>query len=171
MPRILAFDTGTTSGACADTSTGAPTFFTWHGARWSSPGEFGARLHHFDVWVSDLIALTKPERIVFEAPLVIRGDNVHTNADTVRLLYALAGEVERIAYRHDLPVDEENVQRVKKIFAGSGRAKKADVLFRCRQLGWSVKNEHEADAAALWFIAKAATDDKWQPPIMGGRAA
>lgn len=167
MKRILAIDCGTTSGAAFDNSEGRPVFVTWYGNRWSAPGEFGARLHEFDVWVSDLITLNKPDAIAFEAPLVAVGGNVKTNHDTVRFLYGLAAEVERIAYANSIASFEVNVGTVKKQFAGSGRAQKSDVMFRARQLGWEVKNEHEADAAALWFFAKSMLVKGWTVPILG----
>lgn len=168
--RVLAIDCGTTAGAACDAGAdGRPASFTWYGARWTSPGEFGPRLHHFDEWVGDLIALNAPDVLAFEAPLMIGpgGSTRPTNHDTVRLLYGLAAECERIAYRHSLQCIEVGIQSAKKHFCGTARAEKGDVIFRARQLGWPVKNEHEADAAAVWFAVKATLCKGWQVPIMG----
>lgn len=167
MTRVLAIDTGTTSGAAADSESGRPTFFTWHGARWQTKGEFGARLSEFRKWLDALVVMTSPDLIVFEAPLPQRGDAL-TNFDTVRFLYAAAGVVELVAHDREIDCAQENVGTIKAQFAGSGRADKAAVMFRCRQLGWNVRNHNEADAAALWFVAKATADPTWSVPILGG---
>lgn len=171
MTRVLAIDCGTTSGAACDVGEeGRPAFFTWYGARWSEPGRFGARLHNFDEWASDLISLNAPDVLAFEAPLMIGGPGGSTrvtNHDTVRLLYGLAAECERIAHRHSLRCIEVGIQSAKKHFVGTARAEKRDVMFRAHQLGWGVRNEHEADAAAVWFATKATICKGWQIPIMG----
>lgn len=168
---ILAIDTGSTSGAAWDGADGIPRFSTWHGNRWSAPGEFGPRLVKFEEWLLDLIAVVSPDRIVLEAPLVARGSNIVTNADTVRLLYSLAGLVEKCAAQRGIECFEVNVMTVKKQFTGNGRAQKADVMFRARQLGWGLPNEHEADACAVWFYAKAALDRGWCIPLIKARGA
>lgn len=166
MTRVLAIDTGTTSAAAADSESGRPTFFTWHGARWQTKGEFGARLSEFRKWLDDLVTLTSPDLLAFEAPLPQRGDAL-TNFDTVRFLYSAAGIVELVAHDRHIDCAETPVSTIKAQFAGSGRADKAAMMWRCRQLGWHVRNHNEADAAALWFVAKAQ-DPAWSVPILGG---
>lgn len=168
---VLAIDTGTTSGAAFDGTDGAPRFSTWRGNEWAAPGEFGARLVKFEEWLLDLIAVASPDAIAFEAPLVVGGSSGTTrptNADTVRLLFALAGLVEKCAAQRGVECFEVSVQTVKKHFAGHGHAKKADVMFRARQLGWAIANEHEADAAAVWSYAKASLDQSWRVPVLAG---
>lgn len=98
------------------------------------------------------------------------GSTRPTNHDTVRLLYGLAAECERIAHRNGLDCIEVGIQSAKKHFCGTARADKGDVMFRARQLGWPVKNEHEGDAAACWFAVKASICKGWVVPIMGKAA-
>jgi hypothetical protein len=63
---------------------------------------------------------------------------------------------------------------VKKHFAGTGRADKSAMIARCRQLGWPARNDHEADAAAVWSHIKALVDPKFSltvTPLFQARRA
>lgn len=44
---------------------------------------------------------------------------------------------------------------VKKHWTGRGNAKKPDMIVACRQRGWEVKDDNEADALAIWDLGCA----------------
>lgn len=163
MTRILAIDCGTISGAAGGSSSAAPTLHTWRGSSLDGPEEFGARFDRFEEWLGDLVAIHQPELIAFEAPLVARGPNVATNHATLRFLFGLAAIVEKRAHQLGVACEEVNVQSVKLHFAGHGHAKKFEIAEKCRSIGWEPANEHEADAAAVWFCAQVAADNLWIP--------
>lgn len=113
--------------------------------------------------LADLIKVVKPDMIVFEAPLMPRGQGFATPEITVRLLMGLAALTETIAELHGIPCEERNVQSVKKFWTGAGRADKAAMMARCRQLGLEPKNDNEGDACALWYLVRAETDASFNP--------
>jgi hypothetical protein len=64
-----------------------------------------------------------------------------------------------IAQRRRVPVQEFPVSAIRKHFLGHAGLKRADAklktMARCRQIGWAVANDNEADAAACWEYARA----------------
>lgn len=176
MTVVAAYDVATDVGFSTDDpkGEGRPIFATFHGPRHAAREDYGVRYAAFRAWMVDTITVHQPELIAIEAPLMPRGDNMKTNLITVRLLMGLAAVAEEVAATMGVRCVEENVQTIKKHFAGTGRADKDAMLARCRQLGWAVANHHEADAAALWSYCKAKTDPKFQysttPLFAEGRA-
>lgn len=167
--RVLAVDCGTVSGAAVDGERGIPILTSKRlGA--IDADDHGARYAVFEQWLCDLIAVHQPTAFAFESPLVPRGNNVLTNANTIRFLLGLAAVAELVGTRAGLEVFEANVQQVKRHFAGNGRADKTAMMQRCRLLGWNAKNHNEADAAGLWALAKSTLDPKFAPqttPLFG----
>ena len=163
MKSILAIDCGTVSGAAGGSPAAAPVLHTWRGSNLDGPEEFGARFDRFEEWLDDLVAIHQPDMIAFEAPLVARGPNLATSHATIRFLFGLAAIIEKRAHQLGIRCEEVNVQSVKLHFAGHGHAKKYEIAERCRALGWQPKNEHEADAAAVWFCAQSPDDPTWKP--------
>lgn len=165
MTRVLAIDCGTTSGAAAGAADAVPVFATWRGRGLDEFEEFGLRFSRFEEWLDDQVAVHQPDLIAFEAPLVARGPNVATNHATIRFLFGLAAIVEKRAHQLGIRCAEINVQTVKLHFAGHGHATKSAIAMRCRSLGWPVENEHEADAAGVWYCAQLERDPAWTPEV------
>lgn len=166
---VLALDVATASGACWDGPDGAPRFCTF---RAPSPvrGDGGFDLSRtfleFDRWLTGHIQLVQPERIAFEAPMQVAGPGASsrpTSQQAVRMLLGLAAITELVAAKAEIPIYELNIATAKKLFAGHGRADKQQMMARCAQLGWTVKTDHEADAAAVWLALKT-TERGWQLP-------
>lgn len=173
--RVLAIDCGTTSGAAFDGVDGRPVAQTWRGAAHAlDPDEFGPRYTAFRQWIEDLINVARPDLIAFEAPLVLHGSRTMTNPNTARVLLGLAAIAEQVADAYGIRCCEVHVSTIKKFWTGTGRAEKSAMVARCRQLGWQVQNDNEADAMALFAFAKASVDPKWQAlttPMFGRAVA
>lgn len=150
MQRGLALDISTYTGAAFDKAPGRPAFATFRVPNVDDPDDFGTRYVAFSDWLAEMITVIKPDWGAFEAPLPQRGNNLLTNFRTVRLLGGLVAHAEAEFVRAGIPCGEENVSTIKKHLTGNGRAQKPEIMARCRQLGWEIKNDHEADAGALW---------------------
>jgi Holliday junction resolvasome RuvABC endonuclease subunit len=121
--------------------------------------DYSACLVGIDAWLTDILAVIKPARCAFEAPIIIP----KRSAQTMRLLMYIAGVAELCCAKAKVPVYEISVSTARKGFCGSGRADKPMVQQRCRQLGWQFRNDDEADALAVWH-ALAVLDPKWRMP-------
>lgn len=111
--------------------------------------------------VSGLFAVSPPAIVIIEAPLYIAGRSAHT----AKTLMALFGVAMGASHAAGARIIEGNVQTVRRHFVGQSRPDdpKRAVMDRCRQLGWTVRNDDEADAAALWAFAMATNFKKWAP--------
>lgn len=101
-----------------------------------------------------LYQLMVPNRVtevVYESPVVNRFNNVYT----LRKMFALHGLIEVECRDCNVPVYEAAPGTVRKHFLGKGMTPrkskeiKEAVMARCRQLGWNVETDHEADALAI----------------------
>ena len=116
--------------------------------------------------MSDFVAFQRPDAVAIEAPWVPietskrAGSGRPSNPAIVYMLVGMAAVVETYCAIHGIDCYKVAVSTVRKHFIGSGRAEKAKqvVLQRCRQLGWTPKNDHEGDAAALWAYTKSILD-------------
>lgn len=153
--RLLALDIATTTGYCAGSPGETPRFGSFTLPRAFDPDELGRRGAAFSNWLNDLITVERPTHIVFEAPIPPRGGNVTTNIYTVRLLLGLAFTAETIAYLREIDCQEAHIQTVRKAFTGSGRADKDMVIAACVKRGWSVADDHQADAGAIFAFIEA----------------
>lgn len=181
---ILTLDLATVSGAAWDGPGGAAPLSASY--RMPKPGgldgagrDYGAAFDGFETWLLRLIHKVRPATMVFEGPIPTnrtRKQGAPTiNQDTIRLLYGVLTIAEKLGRQCGVPdVREIGVSTWKRQFAGNGHAKKPEVIARCRQLGWTPANDHEADAMGMWFFAKALTDPRWRPgqgPLFEGSAA
>ena len=163
--RVIALDLSTVSGAAFDgPRDGAPLFATCTGVK-RTGDVFGPTYVQFRDWLVDLIVVHRPTHLVFEAPWAptgARAPSRYTNVDVVMVLFGLAGIAEEVGARHlgAEAVWKVSVQTVRKHFLGHGRPEnpKAAVQHLCRLLGFQVKNEHEADACAIWSYGKSMLD-------------
>lgn len=94
-----------------------------------------------------LFGTLRPERVVYEAPLVSAEGRSH---ETAVMLIGFAFMAGAMAAHHKCrDIATVHNQSVKKWFAGSGRAQKGAMVRECLARGWRPANEHEADAAAV----------------------
>lgn len=177
MARVMAVDTGTTAGVTCETADGRPEFHTLALKVGYDPEDRGFRYQQYEERLGDLIKLYRPDTLAFESPVMPRasrgGQNIVTTEATVRLLIGFAEITDLIGKRHGVDVVEVNIMTWKAHFASNGRATKHDVMARCRQLKWDVRNEHEADSAGVWAFVKSVTDPKFSyqtTPLFAGAA-
>jgi len=98
--------------------------------------------------------VNRPERILYEAPfhsasIKDKEGKPIGNAKTLEWLLGQAFVTDVVAYRFSLPVSKLASNSARKIFCGSGHAKKEDVQAECRRRGWAPKDPDAADAACL----------------------
>ena len=142
---VAALDLATSTGIALGEPGGAPVCRT---ESLGDPQHRGAALLRV---VSTLIRESAPDEIVIEAPVLAMGAT--KSADALRVLVGLAEIAKAASIYLRTPAVEIDVRTVRRHFLGfnpKGReAAKRAVLARCRALGWRVRNDNEADAAAL----------------------
>jgi hypothetical protein len=168
-PMILALDPATTCGFAYGRPGDEPEF----GARdFTGPGGNGEVIGKFRLWLLEMCSRQRVQMIVFESPYVPRPKKWKPgepppretiNPLTLRRLYALAGEVEAVAWQLRLECLEATTAEICKFFTGTsyhgGRDnKKAAIIARARQYGWDTLSDDAADALALWAMAENIVD-------------
>ncbi|MGP9819220.1 hypothetical protein ACTZWW_04325 [Salinarimonas sp. NSM] len=148
MRPIIALDLAHSTGWASGAPDADPRFGTLQLPK--TGDEIGRFLALFEDWLLDLITVESPALVVFEAPLLTRGNTTPTVA---RKLMGLANATEVACYRRDVRCEQANLATVKKAFAGHGRAEKHEMVAAARARGWDVRNDNEADACGLWFCA------------------
>ena len=123
----------------------------------SSAGAGAGRWTRYVDRLTDLLSLTKPAVIVYEAPLSSVG---MPNAHTAVILHGLVAFTEYTAARWRIVHRPAHISTVRKHFLGraprDGRAKaKAAVIDGCARRGWDISNDNIADALAVLDYAIA----------------
>src|SRR5690606_35025400 len=90
-------------------------------------------------WLSGMMDILRPDLVIFESPML--AGNVPITA--AYLLIGMAAITEELCSDRGIDVAQAAVSTVRKHFVGHGRAKKDDVGWKCRQLGWQV-SDHNA---------------------------
>ena len=150
--RVLAFDASSTTGWA---------FFAGPRARPhlgsfdlpSTAADYGARSLAMQRQVSKLIDDHGPEVIAFEAPIFLPRDRWHTR----RLLTSLVVVIELVACARGLRCIEVDPSVTKASLCGPRRkvggkfraASKDEMMIAAVNMGWSVANDHEADACGV----------------------
>lgn len=178
MTKVLALDLSTTCGAAFDGPNGKPQFSTNKGRMPEDSRNFGPLFCAHAQWMRDLIALQRPDVISVESPWVPlgnrkldeNGDPVGGRPTSIPIVLCLIGlwaVATTVAQAHGIPCNRREVSTVRKFFTGSGRAKKKDVERRAYLLGWSPRDDHQADAAALWAYERSQWDRAFILPPPG----
>lgn len=154
--KILALDIATNTGfAIGDTADLVPAFGS---VRFIKPGSshqalFGNALK----WAADFLQRHNPERIIYEAPLQFRGGKSRAGNDEI--LHGLPAVILAAAYYRDIfDIHKAPVRDVRVHFIRSNPKRefaKQRTIARCKQLGWYVEDDNQADACALWDYACA----------------
>lgn len=164
---LLALDQATKTGYAYGRPGEQPVF----GSRdfGGGPGGNGEVIDKFRGWLLEICYEIKPRAICFESPYVPRpkknpqpGDMM-INPLTLRRLFAIAGEVEAVAWRLQIECLEATTIEICKFFTGRGSHggpdnKKAALMARARQYGWDVQDTDAADAVGLWAMAENIFD-------------
>lgn len=113
-----------------------------------------------------LFAEFLPDLVSFEAPYLPRprrrgnGGGTPANALTIRRLNGYAFTIETACAEARVRVVEVTPSEVSQFFLGTGHrlkrgAKKIATIEMCRQYGWAVSDDNEADALSIWAITEA----------------
>lgn len=154
---ILALDIASVTGWCVGTAGDRPMYGS---VRLMGKGASdGSLLASMADWLGDMIALYKPSRIVYEAPLPQQ-----TNINAAKIALRLSGVVELISWRKNIRCGEAHVKTVRKAVVGNGNARKPEVVewVRCT-LQWpvptvmGVPDYDSCDAIAVWAFSTGLT--------------
>jgi Holliday junction resolvasome RuvABC endonuclease subunit len=149
MAKFLALDLATRTGWALRSAGGALQF----GFEQLPPAhgeDYGRLFNAYRGWLRGMIAIDRPDWIYFERAMT----NEHEGQSAAIILIGLAAMTLEIAYERKVPWKHIPVSTVRKHFCGSGKAKKEDVGYRCRQLGYEVSDHNAADAIALLDYAE-----------------
>lgn len=165
MPGVLALDLATVAGwawGCVpervmsplEAAQARPPAPAGGSFRVSRPGAaIGLFLSDGEEWLEDLFDRLKPERIIYEKPIL---DSFRTGYETALKLGGLAGITSMVACRHGITLlDPVQPLTLKKHWTGSGKADKPAMIAACRARGWEPVDDNHADAMALWDYAGA----------------
>ena len=152
--KLMALDLATNTGVAIGDVSGSPLCHSESLGK--AAGSQGARFSEALYMTRRLIEQHKPDAIAIEAAVitgVVGGQARLESALGIRGVVMCVAHVKRVA------VYEHAVVSIRKHFIGSGKVKRAEAkaatIARCRQLGWHVANDNEADAAALWDFTRA----------------
>lgn len=110
----------------------------------------GGVFRQFADWLMDMIAVHAPTDVVFEAP--ITGGHLGRNA--AYLLIGLAAITELICAWKLVRCHQVDAGTARKAVIGHGHAKKPDILFKLRQMGFQVFDHNAGDALVVFLFAR-----------------
>jgi len=147
--RILALDLGLTTGFCWGDSKNLKSMLsgTWSLApkKHESPA---MRLIKFVARLEDARSAMGVDVVYYES--VYR----HAGTDAAHSYGALMYRLQEWCLRHELPFEGIGVGEIKKFATGKGNASKDLMVAAAVGLGFSPKDDNEADAICLWHLAQ-----------------
>lgn len=163
---ILAFDLGTSTGVAVGSVQGGPVCQT---ERLGDPGDpHGARFLQTARMTQRLIREHRPTVIAIEEPIA---SGVVGSSDRPKMAMGLRAQVFAMAHLERVRTVEYAASTIRKHFLGQGNlrrnAAKVATVKRCGHLGWKVVNDDEADACAVWDLARCRLAHL-ATPVSGG---
>lgn len=161
MSTILSLDLATVTGwaviscgATGVTTSGSQDFSRYPGSKSRPAHHAGESFAMFHRWLSAMLATEPPAQIVHEE---VAG--FFKSAHAARVIFGFRGILYAQAAARGIPVTGYNAQKVKLFWAGSGRAKKPDMIAatrrRCPQV--DLTDGNEADALAVLHLHLSTT--------------
>jgi hypothetical protein len=176
-PFILALDLSKKrTGVCEGFAGEAPRFHSIEGGDLSNADA----AKQLGLWLIDRTKIDKPACVYIEAaisPAAFIGKvdeetkrvKMSSNPKTTLALAGMASVARFVLDCKNIPVREAHVSTVRKAFIGHGnlnsKVAKLQVLRMCKALGWSPRNDDEADAGAVWWYACTQFAPKFYQPI------
>lgn len=97
--------------------------------------------HHYERWLEGFLRTIRPQVVTSEAP-IFRGYNSE-------YLYGFSVILQKLCFEMQIRTERVNLSTVKKAISNHGHADKERMIQAVRQLGYDVRDEHEADAVAI----------------------
>ena len=144
MP-VLALDLGTKTGFCIG-SEKSHVSGVWN----CKPGRFdggGMRFVKFRNKLNELRSAWPVKRVVFEE---VRR---HAGTDAAHVYGGLMATLTAWCEEHEIPYEGVPVGTIKKHWTGKGNANKAMMIAAAEDRGYSVEDDNEADAIALFHFS------------------
>lgn len=163
--KILALDAGKTTGWAVvrhhdlhpdapDTDCGSHHF--------EGCDDLGHLAHEFTRWLGGMLDLVSPDTLAMERPFGRPGF-------TADMPIVLVGIAHGLAHARGIQRVEFGPSTLKARVAGTGKAKKADVIAAVRLLGFEPDTDHAADAAACALVASGYQAEPVAAPARGPR--
>lgn len=155
--RLLCLDLATNTGyACGSLAEGVIESGSYRLPK--TEDDVGLYLAYFRKWLESSVRRLEPREIIFEMPVLPPLGK--TTLITLRKLYGLCGLTELVAQDLSLSCAEANVSDVCSHFLGRGYPRASDprkraTVAKCRERGWTPRDEDNADALALLDFALA----------------
>lgn len=145
---VLALDLGTKCGYAILRTDRRIESGTLNLALRKNEGE-GARFIHLRRWLVEMKAVHGFTAIAYEQ---VMGHGAY-QVIAAHVYGGLLATVQAFGEHHGITYRGVGVTTIKKRWAGSGRADKADMMAQCRTLGFHPADHNEADAIALLHVA------------------
>lgn len=160
---LVALDLATHTGCAIGRVDQAPTCTTEViGERGAS---HGLRFQQVMRLTKRLITQHKPDAVIVEKAIASGPSGAEQR---VQLAMGMRACVAGICSMHRVPFHEYPIQSIRKHFFGRGNLKrdaaKGAAMRRCRELGWNIANDNEADACAAWDYAREILTGKASMP-------
>lgn len=128
-------------------------------------GRVGYQLH---VNLNQLLQVHGFERIFYEAPIPPSQLMGQIQLRTIAKIFTIAGHIESFAYAKNLRCRQVGMGAWRRYFVGKGAGEKSATFKswakeRCRQLGWNVRGNDEADACGVLAYG-VSLDPAFVPP-------
>lgn len=127
--------------------------------------DIGAFAVAYDRWLHAMVREAEPTFCVFEAPMATTAGR--STLATTQKLQGLCWHTEFVCRTYGIEYRQVAAASWKKMFTGSGSASKAKaratggvypVISACRERGWDVTNDNQADALGIFVYACAIID-------------
>lgn len=151
MTKVLALDLGQSTGWARNYGA-APRY----GVVKFKGKSRGARFVELIDWLRQF------NKVVYMADLIVFETPHMRGGPATRSCVGYASTVEYFAALNGLQVDEYRPDAVKRFACGSGKASKEQMIEAVKKLGYSPKNDNDADAIHLLLLAESNLTTKEQ---------
>lgn len=167
MPVISAFDCASSTGVASGDISGTPSMETWKLNH--TPGNNGPATLDMLQRLNDHFDRVQPVRVYCEKPFI---NPQRPNLNSVGIIISLVTAVQIVCYQRGVKVVLYENNKWKKDVTGKGMFSKDLVPYPpeefCKDQGWPVETNDEADAACIWAYAiMKEADPKYSERLMG----